>query len=76
MTTGRSWKIEASFRNGLEAIAAGARYRRALIAAASSVGADLVMPALDSRMTVDAQSCGYRDPFWHSDPQRSAKISG
>jgi len=76
MTTGRSWNIEASFRDGVEAITVGARYRRALGAAATAVGADLVMPSLFSRMAVEQCYSGYRDPIRRSGLQRSAKISG
>lgn len=75
MTTSRGWNSEASFRGGVEAIAVGARYRGALIAAASAVGAHLVMPSLFSRMAVDEFDSGYGKLFLHSGLQRSARIN-
>jgi len=74
MTTARSWDVETSFWNGFEPIAVGARYRRALIAAASAVGADLGMPSLFRRMALDESYRDYRDPFWRSGLPRPANI--
>ena len=66
-------EFRGSFRGGVEAIAVGARYRGALIAAASAVGAHLVMPSLFSRMAVDEFDSGYGKLFFAFRPSAICK---